>query len=76
MSNAFLGIDTGSISTKGVIVLPDGTIAARSYLWTEGNPTDAARRVVEDLKSQINTEEINVVAVGATAAHGDWSAPS
>lgn len=68
MSNAFLGIDTGSISTKGVIVLPDGTIAARSYLWTEGNPTDAARRVVEDLKSQINTEEINVVAVGATGS--------
>ncbi len=30
MSNAFLGIDTGSISTKGVIVLPDGTIIARS----------------------------------------------
>ena len=68
MSNAFLGIDTGSISTKGVIILPDGTIIARSYLWTEGNPTDAARRVVEDLKSQINTEEINVVAVGATGS--------
>ena len=68
MSSAFLGIDTGSISTKGVIILPDGTIVARSYLWTEGNPTDAARRVVEDLKSQINTEEINVDAVGATGS--------
>ena len=68
MSNAFLGIDTGSISTKGVIILPDGTIIARSYLWTEGNPTDAARRVVEDLHSQINTEEISVVAVGATGS--------
>jgi len=68
MSNAFLGIDTGSISTKGVIILPDGTIIARSYLWTEGNPTDAARRVVEDLHSQINTEEISVVAVGTTGS--------
>lgn len=68
MTNAFLGIDTGSISTKGVIITPDGTIIARSYLWTEGNPTDAARRVVEDLKSQINTDEVQVLAVGATGS--------
>ena len=68
MTNAFLGIDTGSISTKGVIITPDGTIIARSYLWTEGNPTDAARRVVEDLASQISTDEVNVLAVGATGS--------
>lgn len=68
MTNAFLGIDTGSISTKGVIIDGEGTIMARSYLWTEGNPTDAARRVVEDLASQINREEVQVVAVGATGS--------
>lgn len=68
MTNAFLGIDTGSISTKGVVITPDGTIIARSYLWTEGNPTDAARRVVEDLASQLDTDETQVVAVGATGS--------
>ena len=43
-ANAYLGIDIGSISTKGVIVDADRAIMARSYLWTEGNLTDAARR--------------------------------
>lgn len=52
MEKAFLGIDIGSISTKGVVIDETGTIMARSYLWTEGNPTDATRRVVEDLKNK------------------------
>lgn len=65
---AYLGIDTGSISTKGVIVDEDKNIIARSYLWTEGNPTDAARRVVEDLASQIDRDALEVVAVGTTGS--------
>ncbi len=68
MTPAFLGIDTGSISTKGVLIDEQGTILARSYLWTEGNPTDAAKRVVDDLSSQINHDEIKVVAVGTTGS--------
>lgn len=68
MQEAFLGIDTGSISTKGVIVDAQGTILARSYLWTEGNPGDAARRVIDDLASQIDRSETEVVAVGTTGS--------
>ena len=49
MENAFLGIDTGSISTKGVIIDANRHIIARSYLWTEGDPAYAARRVIDDL---------------------------
>lgn len=71
MTPAFLGIDTGSISTKGVIIDEQGTILARSYLWTEGNPTDAAKRVVDDLSSQINHDEIEVVAVGTQEVPAD-----
>ncbi len=65
---AFLGVDTGSISTKGVIINSDKNIIARSYLWTEGDPTDAARRVIDDLASQINTNDVEVVAVGTTGS--------
>ena len=68
MSTAFLGIDTGSISTKGVIIDADRTIIARSYLWTEGNPADAARRVVDDLASQIDQDDVQVMAVGTTGS--------
>lgn len=68
MEEAFLGIDTGSISTKGVIIDTRGAIMARSYLWTEGNPGDAARRVVEDLAGQIDRNTVSVVAVGTTGS--------
>lgn len=67
-TDAFMGIDIGSISTKGVIITPDGTIIARSYLWTEGNPAEAARRVVDDLASQIDRETVAVRAVGTTGS--------
>ncbi|MCQ5105915.1 hypothetical protein NE553_15640, partial [Eggerthella lenta] len=43
-TDCYLGIDIGSISTKGVIIDADRRIIARTYLWTEGNPADAARR--------------------------------
>ena len=68
MEEAFLGIDSGSISTKGVIIDTRGAIMARSYLWTEGNPGDAARRVVEDLAGQIDRNAVSVVAVGTTGS--------
>ena len=67
-ANAYLGIDIGSISTKGVIVDADRAIVARSYLWTEGNPTDAARRVVADLGAQIDHATVRVRAVGTTGS--------
>lgn len=67
-ANAYLGIDIGSISTKGVIVDADRAIVARSYLWTEGNPTDAARRVVVDLGAQIDRDAVRVRAVGTTGS--------
>ncbi|MBX9032379.1 acyl-CoA dehydratase activase [Gordonibacter massiliensis (ex Traore et al. 2017)] len=68
MTDAYLGIDIGSISTKGVVVDADRTIVARSYLWTEGNPADAARRVVADLAMQIDRDAVRVRAVGTTGS--------
>ncbi|MDD2203687.1 MAG: 2-hydroxyglutaryl-CoA dehydratase, partial [Bacilli bacterium] len=38
MRECWLGIDVGSISTKGVIIDENNKIIATSYLWTEGNP--------------------------------------
>ena len=34
----YLGVDIGSISTKGVIIDEKNNILASSYIWTEGNP--------------------------------------
>lgn len=65
---AYLGIDIGSISTKGVVVDESRAIVARSYLWTEGNPTDAVRRVIDDLAGQVDREKLQVVGVGTTGS--------
>lgn len=65
---AFLGIDIGSISTKGVIIDSKRNIIARSYQWTEGNPTDAARRVIAELGEQIDHNAYAVKAVGTTGS--------
>ena len=39
----YLGIDIGSISTKGVIINSDNEILYSDYIWTEGNPIDAVK---------------------------------
>ncbi len=67
---AFLGIDTGSISTKGVVIDEQRNIIARSYLWTEGNPTVAARKVADELHGQLQEGgyDAEVMAVGTTGS--------
>ena len=62
-----LGIDIGSISTKGVILDNDNNILASTYLWTEGNPIKAVKEVLIDLESQI-TKDIKVTSVGTTGS--------
>ena len=44
MEKAYLGIDVGSISTKGVIIDVNNKIIAEEYLYTEGNPIMAVKR--------------------------------
>lgn len=63
----YLGIDIGSISTKGVVVDKDNNILAKTYLWTEGNPINGVKNVLEDLQKQLNYD-IEVVSVGTTGS--------
>lgn len=63
----FLGVDIGSISTKGVIIDSNLNIIANSYLWTKGNPVDAVKRVLNDLKKQVS-DDIKIVGVGTTGS--------
>ena len=37
MEEAYLGVDIGSISTKGVIIDKNYKILASEYIWTEGD---------------------------------------
>ena len=67
MLKASLGIDIGSISTKGVILEAGGQILAQEYLWTEGNPIDAVKRLLRCLRVQL-PKTVEVEGVGTTGS--------
>lgn len=68
MKKCFLGVDIGSISTKGVIIDSNDKIIASSYLYTEGSPVIAVKKLASELKKQINLNEYKVVSVGTTGS--------
>lgn len=51
--NCYLGVDIGSISTKGVIIDENNNIITSSYIWTEGNPVLAVKNLIEILKDKL-----------------------
>ena len=68
MKKSFLGVDIGSISTKGVIIDEKENIIASCYLYTEGSPVNAVKKVIHELKKQINLNEYKVVSIGTTGS--------
>lgn len=49
MSKCYLGVDIGSISTKGVIIDEKFNILSSNYIWTEGNPIEAVKKLIKTL---------------------------
>lgn len=68
MQDAYLGIDIGSISTKGVIIDNQNHILASSYIWTEGNPMGAAKKLLHLLEEQFDQENYHITATGTTGS--------
>lgn len=68
MEKCFLGVDIGSISTKGVIIDNNNNIISSSYLYTEGSPVNAVKRLIKELKNQIELNKYKVVSVGTTGS--------
>lgn len=68
MKKAYLGIDIGSISTKGVVIDSANKILAAEYLWTEGNPVAASKRLIGILAEKIQGRSYEVVSVGTTGS--------
>jgi len=68
VKKAYLGIDIGSISTKGVVIDEDKNILCSIYLWTEGNPIGASKKVIAELGRQLDQDTYKVVAAGTTGS--------
>ena len=65
--NCYLGIDIGSISTKGVIIDDNNKIIASSYIWTEGNPINSVKKLVNILKNNLDKKYV-VKGIGTTGS--------
>ena len=64
---AYLGIDIGSISTKGVIIDKNNNIISKSYIWTKGDPINAVKILLKNLKSTL-PNNYKVVSAGTTGS--------
>lgn len=67
MKPCYLGIDIGSISTKGVILDEDNKIVRSLYIWTEGNPIEAVKKLLAGLKSDL-PECYEIKGIGTTGS--------
>lgn len=68
MTKGYMGIDIGSISTKGIIIDNKENILASEYIWTKGNPIEAVKELLRRLERQIVGKNIQVVSVGTTGS--------
>lgn len=65
--NCYVGIDIGSISTKGVVIDENNKVIASEYIWTEGNPVSAVTKLVSILKSKL-PKNIKIKGIGTTGS--------
>lgn len=67
MKECYLGIDIGSISTKGVIIDENNNIIKSLYIWTEGNPVNAVKKLINKLKENLDNS-IAIKGIGTTGS--------
>ncbi len=68
MIKCSMGIDIGSISTKGVIIDENNNIVASAYIETKGNPIGAVKTLISILGNRLDTNYYKVLHVGTTGS--------
>ncbi|MDH7514516.1 MAG: BadF/BadG/BcrA/BcrD ATPase family protein [Bacteroidota bacterium] len=65
---AFLGIDGGSTSTKGVLLDTEGRVAFKAYQLSYGNPIEDTKDIIKKLHRQVLEQgaDLDILAVGTT----------
>lgn len=62
-----LGVDVGSISTKGVILDHEDNVIAGEYMWTEGDPVGAVKNLIKALRRSLPASS-EIRSVGTTGS--------
>lgn len=70
LSALFLGIDVGSVSTKGALIDKNKNVIASAYLPTAGKPIEAVTEVVTEIKKQAGESVVFAeIAVTGSGRH-------
>jgi predicted CoA-substrate-specific enzyme activase len=66
--HAWLGLDGGSTSTKGVLIDRDGRLLAEAYQLSQGNPIADVKQIIARLSAQIEEagSRLDIKGVGTT----------
>lgn len=67
MKNGYLGIDIGSISTKGVVIDEYDNVICSSYIWTEADPIEATKNLISNLKMKLPGNVV-IKGIGTTGS--------
>ncbi len=68
MKEYYLGIDIGSISTKGVIIDNNNNkVITSSYIWTEGSPIVAVKKLINKIKTKLPKDAL-IKGIGTTGS--------
>ena len=62
--SAYLGLDSGSTSTKAVLIDAGGSVLYTAYRLSCGNPIDDAKLVLDDLRRSVKSDQIDLVVDG------------
>ena len=65
---AFVGIDGGSTSTKGVLLSEDGDVLSKAYQLSKGNPIQDTIDIFDELRESVESAggTLDVLGVGTT----------
>jgi predicted CoA-substrate-specific enzyme activase len=66
-SNAYLGVDVGSISTNLALIDEECRLIAKRYLMTAGRPIDAVRQGLEEIYREVG-DTVEIAGVGTTGS--------
>lgn len=66
--SAFVGLDGGSTSTKGVLLSETGDVLCKAYQLSKGNPIQDTVDIFEELRGQVESAgaSLDVLGVGTT----------
>ncbi|MBD3216823.1 MAG: CoA activase [candidate division Zixibacteria bacterium] len=67
VTEGYLGVDIGSLSTNLVVIDKDRNVLARRYLMTAGRPIEAVRKGLAEIGEELN-DTVKIIGCGTTGS--------